>query len=484
MANFGIAVLVARAGAAFAGVFFAVTAIVAIAGNAASLGTMTSLVYFMPNATGGGRGNPRSLIVIATVPVVVAGALAGTALAASAGSLAGLVAADQADDAAGMLRVLAVTVPAWAITLSLLGATRGLGTMTPTVAINQIFKPLTQLGAIALLLEVSPRPSLALLALAWGAPVVVAVLLALVAVHALGGFAAPSSADGSTATMPTGPLVSPAEYWRYTRPRSVATAVQIALERIDVVIVSAIAGEAAAGVYGTITRFITAGNFLIHSVGQATTPALRRAISAERWDDAQRLLGQATSWMVAVAAPYFLFVAVDAESFIALLEPGFVEGATALTILAVAMLAHAVTGPIDLALLMLGRSMASLGSAVGALAIDIGLAIVLVPRHGLVGAAIAWALAVVAQNAIAVLLVARSGRLRPFSLGGAIALLGAVVAMAPVVLIEPAGLTRLVLAGGAAGIVYVAWLASFAEPIGVGPPHVRRLGAQRRQPAP
>ncbi len=458
ISNFGIALLVARAGATHAGIFFASTAVVTILGNSAGLGTMTGLVYFMPRAMAGTTPNPRALIRIAAQPVIVVSALVGALLYLGASPVAELIADESVASVTTMLRVLAVGVPAWALTVLLLGATRGLGSMTPTVAVNQVFKPLAQLLAVGGIVLVDPTPSGLALGLAWGVPVVVSAGAALGAVWHLGGFA--GSGPGS---------ISAADYWRYTRPRSVSATFQIALERIDVILVSALAGESTAGVYATISRYITAGNFLIFSIAQSAAPALRRALAADRRGQAQRLLGQATGWMVLLAWPYFLLVAVEAETLASLMNPSFTTGAGALTILALGMLANAAAGPIDLTLLMLGRSGWSLVGTAAAIVTDVALALVLIPRYGIIGAAIAWALAVVVQNGLASALVYRIGDLRAAGRGAIVAATGAMLAVVPVGLVTPAGFTGLMMTGMAAAVIYIAWLIRFAPLLDLPP---------------
>ncbi len=469
-ANFGTALLVAQAGAAQAGVFFAATAVVTILGNTTGLGTMTGLVYHLPaivdpeSGDGAGPGT-RSLLMVALGPVVALSVLTAALLAAVAGPVAGLIAADRVDDIATMLVLLAPTVPGWALTIGLLGATRGLGSVTPTVAINQVFKPLAQLAAIAaVVLVIGPSP--AALALAWGVPVLATAVAALGAVVVMGGFRGrgPGPVDART-------------FWRYTRPRAVATGFQIALERVDVILVSALAGPAAAGVYGTITRYVTAGNFLVFSIGQATAPAMRRAVAAARMAEAGRVLTTTTSWMVAVTWPYALLLAIRSPDLVALLNPDFTDGRWALVVLGVALLINAASGPVDLALLMLGRSTSSLVAVAAALATDVVLALVLIPPLGMLGAAIAWAAAIAVQNGGASYLVDRAAGLRAPSLAAAIAGLGAVVAVVPIGVAAPEGFTGLVFATVVAGVLHATWLAAWSTRLDLPVPDViaRRL---------
>ncbi|MFV0525223.1 MAG: polysaccharide biosynthesis C-terminal domain-containing protein [Acidimicrobiales bacterium] len=464
VANFAIAVVATRAGAAVAGLFYTVTAIATIAGNTGGLGSMTGQVYFMPRVLDTDRPDPGGLVRLALGPVTVAGVLGGSALALAAPAVADLVASTRAADAATMLRVVAVAVPFWAVTVPLLGATRGLGSMTPTVVVNQIFRPLGQLGLVvgfSATGELTPT----MLAVAWTAPVVVAAAVAFGWLVQMGGL--------RRAPAGRAPAVTRSEFWAYTRPRSASTAFQIALERSDVVLVSALAGEAAAGIYGSISRYVTAGNVLVFSIAQAAGPGLRRAIASVRWAEAQRLLTQATGWMVLLVWPYFLIVAAKPGTLAGLIDPAVVEGATALRILAIGMLVNALAGPIDLTLLMLGRSRTSLLFTGVALAIDLLVGWLLIPRYGMVGAAIAWGLATATVNGGAAAAVARISPLRPGGRVVALAAVGAVAAVVPVGVVTRDTFVGLVITLGVAGLIWLGFVARYADRLGIKIPRVR-----------
>lgn len=459
-ANFGIALLVAGSSTTLAGLFFATTAVVTIAGNSAALGTMTGLTYFLPTALAAEEPNPRSVLRLALGPVAAVSAVAATALAAVAGPVAEVIAAANAEDVTTMLRVLAVGVPAWALTTSVLGATRGLGSIVPTVVVNQVVRPLGQLVGIGGVVLLADEPTPVAVAVAWLLPVLLGAVLAVAATVRLGGFRRGGPA-----------AVTSAEFWDYTRPRAVSAAGQIALERSDVILVSALAGEAAAGVYGTVTRFVTAGNFVVFAMGQALSGPLRRAVVGEHWGEAQRLLDRVTAWMVLAAGSYFLLVATKAEAIVAVLGDDLRPGATALAVAAAAMVVNAVAGPVDLTLLMLGRSRSSLGVTLVALAVNLSVAWLAIPRYGLVGAAVAWGLAVAVQNGAAALLVRRHSVLQPAGAPARRAIAVAVVATVPIGLLTPVSFIGLLVAGVGAGVVLAALVAAQAAVFGldVGP---------------
>ncbi len=218
--NFGIALLLVRAGTATAGVFFAATAVITIVGNSAALGTMTGLTYFLPTVLAGPRPDPRSLIGSALRPVVAASTVAAVVLVGVAVPLASVVADDRTAEVATMVRILALAVPFWAVTVTALGATRGLGSAHPTTVVNNVVRPLAQLLAIGAVVATGPggSPSLTALALAWAGPVVVGAVIALGAVARLGGLAVPPRPATATGTAPPAPAPAPAPGGRTPPP--------------------------------------------------------------------------------------------------------------------------------------------------------------------------------------------------------------------------------------------------------------------------
>lgn len=444
LASFLVAFLVSQESRGFAGAFFTSTAVATIGGNALAIGTPTALVFFMPQALSGDRPSPRGLILQTLRPVVVLSCLVGAAVFFLASPFADLVADDRASEITTLVRAFSPAIPAWAITAGLLGATRGLGSMTPTVIVSQVMRPGGQILLLgALYLQGSPTPLE--VGLAWMIPVVVAMVAAVVAVSRLGGFAGSEPSP-----------VSSAEFWEFARPRSLANALQIALERIDVIFVQALLGADAAGVYGALTRYIAAGNFLIFAVAQAVSVTLRRAIAAADMSRAGQILRQTTAWLVLVAWPYFLIVALKPEPLADILNSEFVPDAGILSILAIGMMVSAAAGPIDLTLLMLGKSKLSLTGVAVAIVTDITLLFILAPRYGLTGAAIAWALSVIAQNLLASYFVRRHGGLTTPSKAWFTAAAIAVVAAVPVSLATPDTFVGLVITGSVAGALLVA----------------------------
>lgn len=455
VANFGIVILVSLDDTATAGIFFASTALVSILGTVSALGTQTSLVYFLSRTLDQDRPHPRGLLRIALPPVLMVSGILGSLVFVAAGPLGELISDQRAADLTLSLRILAPTIPAWALTLAFLGCTRGIGTVTPTVVVQQFGRPLAQillLTIVALADALTP----AWISLAWGIPVLLGAVAAMSAAGWLGGFAA-----GETIG------VTSREFWAYARPHSLTTGLQIALERLDVILVTAILGEALSGIYGGLSRFATAASFIIFAVAQAVSPNLRRAINRDQEPDARALLHRATGWMVLVSWPYLLIIAIKYEPLARLLSEDFVAESSLLTILALGMMVSAACGPIELHLLMRGQPRATLATTALALAVDVALVVALTDRFGLEGAAAAWAVSVAVKNLADTALSARWHRVVGPSAPGLRAAIGAGVAVVPVALSTPSSFVGLVITTGVAGAIMAGWTALNRRPLGL-----------------
>lgn len=451
VANFAIAFLVIGESKEFAGAFWSASALVTISGAATALGTNTGLVYFMPRATGSGRFNTRGLTMHAVAAVVPLSAGIAIILFLAAPLISNLIIGNGAGAEAfeTLLRLMAPGVVGWAVTASLLGGTRGLGSMTPTVVISQIFRPGFQTVGIAAVFALGDAPAVWKIGLAWVLPVLLGAVFTAMTLVRMGGF---QQGTGE-------PAVPRTEFWDYTKPRALSGALQISLERIDVLIITALLGAGLSGIYATVSRFATAGNFLIFSVAQAISPNLRKVIAAEQWDQARSQLRQATSWMVLIAWPYFLVLAFKSEAMAGLFDqPELLSGSKALMILGFGMMASAAAGPVDLALLMLGRSKESLWGSALAFATDIIGLFLLAKPFGLAGAAVAWAASVAVQNGVATLLTYKHGRLFGPGRPSLVASVGAGLAVVPVALLTPQTFTGLVVVGAVALPIMAGWI--------------------------
>jgi O-antigen/teichoic acid export membrane protein len=179
-----------------------------------------------------------------------------------------------------------------------------------------------------------------------------------------------------------------------------------------------------------------------------------------------------TWWMIAVTWPLYLLLLIFPSVFAGMFGSSYTAGATALAILSAAGLFNLATGNITVLLLMAGNSMLNMLNAAGSLTINIVLNLILIPRYGMSGAAVAWAASIVANNLAAAFQVNRLLHQHPFGslywlvTGGAIGCFGVVAVAGRLVAGETLHTLVAVMVVGSS--LYVAFLWRIRERLELG----------------
>lgn len=372
------------------GVVFALTSLFLIAVAVVTLGSDTGLVRFVAIRLVDLRRDEVAAVVTATlVPVLV------LSVSAAAGLWFLLPVWAPDNTFFEVARVFALFLPFAAVSNLTLAGTRGLGTIRPTILVDSMLRQ--GLQPVLALLVAWRTDSVYWLALAWVAPYAVSSVAGLVVFHRL------CRQHGTLAWVsPLSAAVRSTwrEVWSFNGPRALTQIAQIAIRRADIPIVTALAGPSAAAVYTAASRFVAAGLQSIKGIQQMVGPQLARLVKAGEVTRAGLALRTATTWNVLIAWPIYLVCAVLPQLVLMLFGPGYESGAPVVVILALGMLVGTAAGPVDIALLMLGRSVQSLRNNMTALVTNLALNLALVPPLGITGAALAWTAAIVVSNAL------------------------------------------------------------------------------------
>ena len=376
-----------------AGTLFTATAAFLILQAVALLGTDTGLVRWLPAQLAVGRGAdlPRTL-VIAAVPVIGLSLAMAVGLFTTAPDLAPqLVGAEAAPTMTVMLRALALVLPVATAFEMLLAATRGAGSMRPTVVVDNIGR--LGLQALAVLVAYLAGGGALALALAWSVPYLAGLVAAGAWMRRLLQRTTPRQAPTPWRTLVR-------EFWAYTAPRAIARIVQAGLKRADILFVAALASPAHAALYTAATRFVVVGQMFVQAVQQALSPQLSDLFARGDRAAANSVFQAAALWSIIVAWPLYLVTAGFAPSLMSLFGDGYEVASDVVVILSLTMLLGSACGSVDSVLLMAGRSWLSLFNNMVALAVNIALNVVLIPLYGILGAAIAWSVAIVVRNGL------------------------------------------------------------------------------------
>ncbi|MEH0843686.1 polysaccharide biosynthesis C-terminal domain-containing protein [Micromonospora sp. CPCC 205711] len=384
-------VIVRGLGPAGSGAMFTAIGVVAIVGVLCCAGADTALVWALPRRRAGRDGDAARLLPVALLPALlltVAVAATGVALARS---LAPVLFDRDTGAGVDLLRLAFAGLPFVVAMTVLLAAVRAVRPVTALVAVQYVFVP-------------AARPALVLAALGagagvtaafagWLAPVVAAVAVcAVLLVRPLGlGAGArlrPVAADWRT-------------LWGFALPRAASAAIDASSMWLTVLLTAALAGQAEAGIIGAVGRYALAGLLVMQGLRVSVAPQLSRLLGQHRTAEAAQVYRRITAAIVALSWPGYLLLAIFAPGFLSLFGREFTGGALPMAVLAGAMMVNSGVGIVQTLLLMSGSSGRHLFAAATGLVLNVGLALALIPRHGALGAAVAWTVGIVAENVLA-----------------------------------------------------------------------------------
>jgi O-antigen/teichoic acid export membrane protein len=207
------------------------------------------------------------------------------------------------------------------------------------------------------------------------------------------------------------------EFWRFTGFRALAAAFGVAILWLDVLLVGMLASSREAGVYAAASRLVTAGLFALTAAFLVMGPQISALLARGERERAQAVYQTSTCWLAAISFPIYITLALFAPLLLRVFGDDFTSGQSALVILSLAMLVNMGTGTVGVVLLMAGKSSWNLLNTAAALALNVSLNFLLIPRLGIVGAATAWAASIAVQNLAPLAQVWRAFGLHPFSRG-------------------------------------------------------------------
>ncbi len=416
IASFAITVLVTRiATPEDAGLYFSALSVLLIAVALAELGIPVGYVYFLARFRGLGQPNKiRPALLAGALPVLCVGVIL---------VVAGVVFRDPISDAlfgsdltagSATIIILSFALLVAIAADSSLGATRGLGVMRPTVTADKFINPTVQLLALLLLA-----------ALGWtgGEELVWTRVVGFIAAAAVGiAWLArllrrhPSSRDQSLSERWRPGSQTFQEFWQFTAPRAVGQVAQVGIQRGDIVLVALLLGPADAAIYAAATRFLIFGQLAGQAIGTAVQPRISALSARGEFAALQDLYRVSTSWVMVATWPFYLTFLVQADWLMRVFGEEYASGAVVLQILSAVMLIATACGAVDAVLLMAGRSTLTMINSWVALILNVGLNIWLLPHIGIVGAAVAWAAAILATNLVPLVQVKVTLGVHPFGL--------------------------------------------------------------------
>jgi O-antigen/teichoic acid export membrane protein len=184
-------------------------------------------------------------------------------------------------------------------------------------------------------------------------------------------------------------------------PLSFLAAMQIARQQGDVVLLGLLASEREVGIYRVVSQMSHAVVFGLVIVNAALAPQVARLYEGRDHASLQRLLTWTARLALLGAFPVFLVFATLGDRLIrTIFGVEYVEGHAALAILSAGHLVSVSAGAVILVLTMTGHERDTASSVAIAVALNLMLGFVLIPRFGAEGAAFASAATMIVWNVL------------------------------------------------------------------------------------
>jgi O-antigen/teichoic acid export membrane protein len=183
-------------------------------------------------------------------------------------------------------------------------------------------------------------------------------------------------------------------------------------------VLSAVGNVSAAqlGVYAAAVRVAQALVLFLIAVNYMFSPFVADLHARGERDKLNGLYKALTRWTLAGTIPILLVLMVVPGAVLHIFgSVGFESGTTELRILLIGQFVNVAVGSVGFILIMVGRTGWDLLVYAGSFLLDLAVALLLVPKLGADGAAIAQATTLTVSNAVRLVLVWRFVRIQPFS---------------------------------------------------------------------
>jgi O-antigen/teichoic acid export membrane protein/RimJ/RimL family protein N-acetyltransferase len=414
LGTLGANVLIARAfgggnlGAEALGVVTLATQLAFVGAAATRFGMDMAAVRRIAIEVGQGRrGRVRGIGLRA---VAVAGA-ASVAVGAVVFAFAGPLAREFTDEAGARaaIQAAAVALPFVAVTFVVLGSSRGLKIMRHTLYVQWMGQPLLWIALMVAAWQVSRTVGATVLAYA-GSWVVAAAAAAWLWARETRHLEPLDVEPGETL-----------ELVRFGAPRAPAALLSQALFWTDYFVASAFVarGSVSPGELGVYSASVRVGQVMVlflTAVSYMFSPFVADLHARGERARLDGLFKSLTRWTMAGTIPLLALLIVAPGPLLRIFGGAtFASGDTQLRILLIGQTVNVAVGAVGFVLIMAGRTGVDLAVYVGSFALDLVLALILVPRFGTEGAAVAQTITIGLSNAVRLYLVHRFVGIQPFN---------------------------------------------------------------------
>lgn len=212
------------------------------------------------------------------------------------------------------------------------------------------------------------------------------------------------------------PVQTVRNLWSFSWPIAASSIVFLLLSRLDVLMIGYFLASNEVGYYRAIQPLRQGGMIFLGSFSFLFMPLATQAFEKRDFEELDELFGSVTKWAVVLTLPIVsTFVFIPDRVVVSLFGEPYASAALPLSILSAGLFFRAVAGPNgDLIKAVDMPKIEAIASAVGVLG-NFVLNLILIPRYGIVGAAIATVVGYGVYNGLELAVIYRETGVTPFS---------------------------------------------------------------------
>lgn len=303
-----------------------------------------------------------------------------------------------------VLRIFAFSLPFWASAIVAARATTGFQTTKYLVYIKEYLQPSTNLILVVFLCLIGLK--LFGVTLAWA----LSFILGFVSVLYLIKRIFPPIVQKNIK-----PIFEGKQLIKFSLPLAFGDFMLFLLLRIDILMVGYFLSSSDVGIYRSASQTALLLLIFLISLNNIFAPMIADIISKGDRERMRQLFKTVTRWSFALSLPLFLVVGINAKNLLRIFGSDFTEGWLPLIILAAGQLLHAAAGGVSYMLVMSGHQYQKLFGDIAIVITNLILNIILIPRWGLIGAAVATGISIVGVSLMRVIQVYSILRVHAYS---------------------------------------------------------------------